>query len=101
MLDNVECVIDFVVNPFVYVPFGEVEDGNWFVRGRGCFDGLDHLVRVWRSTDSGKSWELIIDLPDARGEAPVTINKAADGTPYIVTNKLGHERDWLCVWPLS
>ena len=62
---------------------------------------LNHTIRVWRSQDGGKDWQTIIDLPDARGQAPVTLNCAADGTPYIVACKLGHEREWLCIWPLN
>lgn len=68
---------------------------------RGCFGGFDHVVRVWKSADNGATWEMIIDLAEARAQATVTINRAADGTPYIVANVLGHERDWLSLWPLK
>jgi hypothetical protein len=43
----------------------------------------------------------VIAAADARGQAPVTINQALDGTPYIICNKFGHERDWLIVLPLN
>ena len=60
----------------------------------------DHVVRVWRSVD-GRAWKLIVEQPDMRGQSPVTINRAADGTPYIVSNALGRERDKLVLWPFS
>ena len=60
----------------------------------------NHVVRVWRSVD-GRAWKLIVEQPDMRGQSPVTINRAADGTPYIVSNALGRERDKLVLWPFS
>jgi hypothetical protein len=60
----------------------------------------DHIIRVWRSTDT-HTWELAIEVPQGRGQAPVTLNQAADGTPYLAGNRLGHERDWLVLWPLN
>ncbi len=60
-----------------------------------------NLVRVWRSGDGGSSWELVIDAPDTRHEAPISINQAADGTPYIAANLLGKGRETLCLWPLN
>ena len=62
---------------------------------------VNHRVRVWRLNDGGGDWQLIIDAPNARGQAPVTLNRALDGSPYIVATKLGHEREWLCIWPLN
>jgi len=76
-------------------------DGALLFSARGAYGDFDNLVRVWRSTDSGDNWKLIVDLPNARGQAPVTLNRAADGTPYVVANLLGHERDWLGLWPLT
>ena len=76
-------------------------DGALLFTSRGVFGGMDHTIRVWQSTDGGEHWRQIIDQPEARGQAPVTINQAADGTPYVVCNKLGRERDWLVVHPLS
>ncbi len=60
----------------------------------------DHIIRVWRSTDA-EVWDLAIEVPNGRGQAPVTLNQAADGTPYLCGNRLGHERDWLLLWPLK
>ena len=76
-------------------------DGTLLFTARGCFGDLDHLIRIWRSTDNGESWKLVIEKTEAKGEAPVTINQAVDGTPYLVCNKLGHERDWLVIHPLN
>lgn len=68
---------------------------------RGCFGSAGDVIRIWRSTDGGEHWEVVIDKQEARGQAPVTINQAVDGTPYIVCNKPGHERDWLIIYPLN
>jgi hypothetical protein len=75
-------------------------------------------VLVWRSRDNGSSWEKIIDIPNLRQPSPVTINQAADGTPYVLCNQSlaafiatngtmidgdGHcsFREILCLWPLN
>lgn len=76
-------------------------DGTLLYTARGCFADLDHLIRIWRSSDHGATWHLVIEKPDARGQAPITLNQAVDGTPYVVCNKLGHERDWLVIHPLN
>ena len=76
-------------------------DGALLFSARGDYGRLSHQLRVWRSTDGGKNWQVTIDLPDGRSEAPVTINQAVDGTPYVVANKRGHGRDWLCLFPLK
>ena len=77
-------------------------DGALLFTARLCGDAVeDHAVRVWRSADNGRTWALIIDLEQGRGQAPITINRAADGTPYLAANALDHERDWLCLWPLN
>ena len=47
---------------------------------------LQYKFRVWRSLDGGRTWKNIIDIPDAREQAPVTLNQAADGTPYLAAN---------------
>ena len=45
-----------------------------------------HAVQVWRSQDEGESWEKIIDVRGVISIAPVTVNRALDGTPYIASN---------------
>ena len=42
--------------------------------------------RVWRSQDGGESWTKIIHVVGAIGGSPITLNQAADGTPYIAAN---------------
>jgi hypothetical protein len=76
-------------------------DGSLLFTSRGCFGDIGATIRIWRSTDGGETWRTVIDKEDARGEAPVTINLAADGTPYVVCNKPEHERDWLIIYPLN
>ena len=77
-------------------------DDSLLFTARGAGDEIDdHIFRVWRSTDGAESWDLILELPQGRGQAPVTINQAADGSPYLAATALGHERGWLCLWPLN
>ena len=45
-----------------------------------------HAVQVWRSQDEAQSWEKVIDVRGLTSIAPVTVNVAADGTPYIASN---------------
>ncbi|MHC4874395.1 MAG: sialidase family protein [Planctomycetota bacterium] len=61
-------------------------------------------IRIWVSKDNGKSWEKIIEEKDVRASSPVTINRAADGTIFILGNPLDPEkknREILAAWPLS
>jgi hypothetical protein len=75
-------------------------------------------IIVWRSRDGARSWERIIDVKNIRYQSPITLNRAADGTPYIVCNhyvsalmNYGDEfmdgfmrttcREMLCLWPLN
>jgi len=76
-------------------------DGSLLFTARGAYGDFNNVIRIWRSNDNGRQWEVVIDRDRARGQAPITINRAADGTPYVVANRLGHERDWLALWPLS
>ena len=77
-------------------------DGSLLFSVRSAYSEFEnHVIRVWRSTDTGKSWKLAFEIPKIRGQAPVTLNRATDGTPYLVGNLLGHERDWLVLWPLN
>jgi len=76
-------------------------DGSLLFTSRGCFGDIGDTIRIWRSADGGETWRIVIDREAARGEAPVTINQAADGTPYIVCTRHKHERDWLIILPLN
>ena len=76
-------------------------DGSLLFTVRSAYSEIeDHIIRVWRSTDA-KDWDLAIEIPKGRGQAPVTLNQAADGTPYLCANRMGHERDWLVLWSLK
>jgi len=81
--------------------------------------------RVWRSSDGGDSWEQALFVLGAVGGSPITLNQAADGTPYIAANlyevllhPIGERfrpqkddrgiayaspvgREKLCLWPLN
>jgi len=59
------------------------------------------MIRVWRSTDGGKTWSLVVDIQGEREPAPMTLNRATDGTPYIAANLVGRGREVVCLWPLN
>ncbi len=64
-------------------------DGTLLFCARGGRDeeGRRRLQsRVWRSQDGGESWSKIIHVEGAVGGCPITLNQAADGTPYIAAN---------------
>ena len=56
-------------------------DGSLLLCGRKPFD-----IRVWRSPDSGRTWKKVIQQTGAVASAPISINQAVDGTPFIVAN---------------
>ena len=90
-----------------------------------CARGGPRAIRVWRSTDRGASWTKIIHVEGVVAGAPISINQAADGTPYVASNLydvLLHPiapryrsrknaagvtrggpagREKLCLWPLA
>lgn len=43
-------------------------------------------LRVFRSADGGKSWETVVDQPHFHTLTPLSIVRAADGTPCIIAN---------------
>jgi hypothetical protein len=72
---------------------------------------LGYTLRLWRSVRAG-DWKQILDEPRARLNSPVSINVAADGTAYFVSNpydpafipetqKTGRGREKLVMWPLT
>lgn len=108
-------------NPVSFVPVTGIRAGD---KGRWDHGGEPSLVRdvdgsllfsarsgaaahfdmaVWRSSDNGETWEQIIYRKDCRSRSPVSINRAADGTPYIAANLPSNcrTRDILGLWPLS
>lgn len=58
-------------------------------------------VRVLHLEEGGPQWEQVISAPGAHSPGPISINRAADGTPYIAANLLGTGRETLCIWPLN
>jgi hypothetical protein len=60
-------------------------------------------VVVWRSIDNGKTWEQVIYRKNYRAQSTVSINQAADGTPFVVANlpPLHDTREVLCYCPLN
>jgi len=96
--------------PTSFVPIMDTLEGQWYepslirdTDGSLLFSARidEAMIRVWRSTDGGRAWDLIVDVAGERQPAPVTLNRAADGTPYIAGNLLGRGREVVCLWPLS
>jgi hypothetical protein len=76
--------------------------GSLLFTARLAYETFDeHALRVWRSDDDGRQWTKVIERPDTKGQAPVSIARATDGTPYLVSNPFGRERDRLVLWPLN
>lgn len=80
-------------------------DGSLLFTARGPSGGTKPIV-LWRSADGGESWEKLIDSPDARaGSSPVTLSRALDGTPFIISHPpeaaQHHARESLHIWPIS
>ena len=99
-------------------------DESLLLSARG-HQGMDiHDIRVWRSQDNGETWEKIIHVRGLISATPITLNRAADGTPYIAANLYevflegldrlkipkdpqgravlgGRARSTLVIWPLN
>ncbi len=58
-------------------------------------------VRVWHKQEEGPEWGLVINLLKAHNSGPMSIGRAADGTPFIGADLLGSGRETLCIWPLN
>lgn len=100
-------------------------DGSLLYSARANTALTCHNMHVWRSTDGGRTWRDQVKVQWIRSAAPVTINQAADGTPYMLANLYetplvgtrdrlkvpmtpagwqvvgGYRRDKLYAWPLS
>jgi len=82
-------------------------DGNLLFSARSNYNPSDSTfaydIAVWRSTDNGQTWKQAIYRKECRSRSPVSIDQAADGTPFIVANypPLMRRRDILCYWPLN
>ena len=100
------------------------QDGALLFSARASREPEYHDIRVWRSTDT-RAWTKVIHVRGAISSGPITLNQAADGTPYIGANLYqvpferlagrfrvprdrqgrvrggGWTRRVLCLWPLS
>lgn len=93
-------------------------DGSLLFSARGSDSYIDDqgihyglMVQAWRSSDNGKTWNCLFRVPDVRQVSPVTLNRAVDGTPYLVSNvyepgfvisrQNGRGRENLRLWPLN
>jgi hypothetical protein len=61
-------------------------DGTLLLSARGASPATMNSISVWRSKDEDATWSQVIDLPGSISQAPVSLNQAADGTPYLVAN---------------
>ena len=72
--------------------FGEASvvrdwDGSLLFSARSFVEPFLESIVVWRSEDQGVTWEEVIHVKSARF-GPVTINRAVDGSLYIVANPI-------------
>ena len=74
-------------------------DGTLLFSARGGAEPSD--IRVWRSEDGGETWNKAIQVRGVVSDLPISINQAADGTPYIAANIKGWARDLLSIWPVN
>lgn len=78
------------------IPEGAIEpslvrdiDGELLLAARGRLVS-GHPMRVWKSSNRGTEWKLII-FNGGISSSPVTIHRAADGTPYIAANRYQYQ----------
>jgi len=84
-------------------------DGALLLSARGSFEtGDNQAFLVWRSENGGVTWEKVIHERGVRNSAPVTLSRAADGTPYLAANprylpcgRIFQHREMLALWPLA
>ncbi len=99
-------------------------DGALLFSARGSREPDFNDIRVWRSQDNGATWSKVIHVRGVISSSTISLNQAADGTPYVVANlyevfmspldriKLpkdsegrtrlgGATRNTLCLWPLN
>lgn len=75
-------------------------DGSLLYTARDA-DGDGNSVRVWRSRDGGENWYEVLHDSTLRSNAPMVLNRAADGTPYLAANHPKGFRNILAMWPLA
>jgi hypothetical protein len=77
-------------------------DGALLFSSRGVPGPLQEHIRIWRAETMGAGWELVIDEAGIVPGTPITLNQAADGTPYIAANRRqAHTREILQLWPVN
>jgi len=99
-------------------------DGKLLFSARGSHEPDYNDIRVWRSEDNGETWKKVIHARGAISSSTISLNRAADGTPYIAANLYevflspldlikvakdsegrprlgGATRNTLCLWPLN
>ena len=81
-------------------------------------------IRVWRSGEGEAEWTRAVHVRGVVSSTPISVNQAADGTPYVAANLYevflhpaglarvktdsegrlrggGWTRETLCIWPLN
>ena len=77
-------------------------DGRLLFSARGGRRGSVADVRLWRSSDNGKTWKQVFYRQGARTGTPIVLNRASDGTPYLATSTaLGTDRRILDIVPVN
>ena len=61
-------------------------DGSLLFCARGPRFQTGNDIRVWRSADDGQTWKKVIQVTGGNGDGPITINRAVDGTPFILAS---------------
>jgi hypothetical protein len=61
-------------------------DGSLLFTARGARLSTENDIRIWRSSDGGRSWTLQIRVRGAIAGSLLSINRAADGTPFVAAN---------------
>ena len=61
-------------------------DGSLLFCARGGPETDYNDIQIWQSRDGGGEWKKIIHVRGLVSSAPITLNQAADGTPYVAAN---------------
>src|SRR5438093_9127761 len=61
-------------------------DGGLLFTARGARVSTENDIRVWRSVDGGRSWKLALRVRGAIANSLLSVNRAADGTPFVAAN---------------
>lgn len=86
------------------------QDGSLLalMRPWGATNTEPTMLQLYRSADEGKSWTRICKQDMRWQMCPIMLNKAADGTPYVIMNRFREPRisrfatrEMLWAYPLS